>query len=136
MNQRKVECCDRLHYDALRRLGLPLPEYANQENEPTTADLLDAKFETPSIYQAIQQGLHAPLAAFQSTETQLRKNQLDLILAKYRNWKVPQDKLRDVFENLSDDPTEEDFEDLGDLPVLMVNLAQDQLLKTTDESEG
>ena len=42
MTQRKAECCDRLHYDALRRLGLPLPEF---NPEPTTAELLDQKFE-------------------------------------------------------------------------------------------
>ena len=70
MSQRKAECCERLHYDALRRLGLPLPEYGgvNQDseeagNEKAMAEALDAIFETPSIYQAIQQGNaeHAPL---------------------------------------------------------------------------
>ena len=69
MNQRKAECCERLHYDALRRLGLPLPEYeADQEaaDEKAAAELLDQIFETPSIYQAIQQGneQHAPLEKF------------------------------------------------------------------------
>ena len=64
MSQRKAECCERLHIDALRRLGLPLPEYegfATEEgggggdamNEKALVELLDAIFETPSIYQAI-----------------------------------------------------------------------------------
>ena len=38
MAERKAECCERLFYDALRRLGIPLPEY--ESNEPTTSELL------------------------------------------------------------------------------------------------
>jgi len=38
MRERKADCCERLHYDALRRLGLPLPEFSHG---PTTAELLD-----------------------------------------------------------------------------------------------
>ena len=64
MSQRKAECCERLHIDALRRLGLPLPEYegfvaeeggsgGGAMNEKALVELLDAIFETPSIYQAI-----------------------------------------------------------------------------------
>lgn len=50
MVERKADCCQRLHIDALRRLGLPLPEF---DQEPVALDLLDAKFDLPSIYQAI-----------------------------------------------------------------------------------
>ncbi len=38
MRERKTQCCERLHYDALRRLGLPLPEFSH---DPTSAELLD-----------------------------------------------------------------------------------------------
>ena len=44
---RKTDCCLRLHVDGLRRNGLPLPEF---EPQPTTLELLDIKFEVPSIY--------------------------------------------------------------------------------------
>ena len=48
---RKTDCCQRLHIDGMRRNGLPLPEF---EQSYTALELLDAKFEVPSIYQAIQ----------------------------------------------------------------------------------
>ena len=76
------------------------------------------------------------MEAFQTTETQLRQNELDKVLAKYRNWRVPQDKLRDVLNqktagsggdaNHQDETTEieELFDDLGDLPVLMIDLVE------------
>ena len=121
MGERKTECCKRLHYDALRRLGLPLPEW---DHEPTTAELLDAKFECPSIYQSIQQGAHAPLGAFASTEEQFRKNNLNQMLSKYKDFRVPQDKLRYVDEVFFE---EDDL--LGDLPVLMIDLLKDKVIK-------
>jgi ATP-dependent exoDNAse (exonuclease V) beta subunit len=46
MRERKAECCERLHYDALRRLGLPLPEFSPVLQ---TSDLQ----HIPSTYQAI-----------------------------------------------------------------------------------
>ena len=49
---RKDDCCFRLHVDSLRRLGLPLPEF--EEPDATPLELLDEKFQIPSIYQAIQ----------------------------------------------------------------------------------
>ena len=47
MSQRKTECCERLHHDALRRLGLPLPEYGIEE---LTNEMLNAKLDCPTIY--------------------------------------------------------------------------------------
>ncbi len=47
MIERKAECCERLHVDALRRLGLPLPEFYS---DVVSLDLLDAKLKIPSIY--------------------------------------------------------------------------------------
>ena len=118
MNERKDECCLRLHYDALRRLGMPLPEYT--ADQPTTAELLDAKFEIPSIYQAIQQGNHAPLESFLTTHEGLRKNRLNELLVKFGELRVPQDEHRDLDEEY----LEED-ELLGDLPVLMIEIEKD-----------
>ena len=86
MGERKTECCKRLHLDALRRLGLPLPEYSN---EPTTAELLDAKFACPSIYQLIHLGAHAPYGAYMSTKKQLQTNHLNALCEKYEDLRVP-----------------------------------------------
>ena len=47
MGQRKTDCCERLHHDALRRLGLPLPEYGIEE---ITKEMLSARFDCPTIY--------------------------------------------------------------------------------------
>ena len=108
MKGRKTECCARLHVDALRRLGLPLPEF--EEPDPTPLELLDEKFEIPSIYQAIQQDGHAPFETFQSTKAKLERDQLEACRAKYKDLRVPEDD----FGN--DD--EFGLAALGQLPVL------------------
>lgn len=84
--ERKTECCERLYYDALRRLGLPLPEF---DREPTALELLDQKFDIPSIYQAIQQGFHASLETFRTSETKIIDDQLKALLDKYTDLRVP-----------------------------------------------
>lgn len=116
---RKTECCDRLYYDALRRLGLPLPEF---DREPTALELLDQKFDIPSIYQAIQLGEHATLETFRTSESKLIEDQFRTLLDRHRDLRVPKDNLFELDdEYLGDDCG------LGPLPVLSIDLVEEGL---------
>ena len=121
MVERKAECCERLHVDALRRLGLPLPEFYS---DVVSLDLLDAKLKVPSIYQAIQQGKHAPFETFKTTQSAIDSRNLQEFLKKHSGHRVPKDELAGFeSEYLSDEST------FGNLPVLTIDLIAEELVK-------